>query len=945
MISIIQQWGREFYSSESHFIKAGKAFVEGISQTSPEEADIRGLKVIFCAPALLACGIQVIGLLPLKPIVAIMTVADAILYHFSEKNFQVSKWADKHELDLRLIRLSNLVWMTGHLFHTVRFPASVPAVMEAKFLSSWLLSWPVVFVAAKVLDLIIKQITSLKLTDLSEGLTTRLDEETIKISLKSAGAGDGVFCEHIIKELNGKTRQLERFSHPSLWILICGQIITLSLAIFSKSKLTFLALSTLNFYTLYKMAYTYLLNVDWQFKRFCDGKEITFRWQATSLVGKKGSDAISLQLNSLLKVAESFEIINLIRSGCIYSNKDLLKELHKQDYLLDGKLSISMKGKNVKLHSLNCEIGKEIAVVIEGFNERMQTVYGKLSEGVIVYFPNVTPERASKVEQLDVKAQIVSKYIRNNTLYLICSSKDLHEEKIKSLKRSIEHDRFLIRIEGDAFGEKPEFEERFNHFPLINHVTRLAQIKGGQEIGADYKVYAEKDNHPGCERLLVWVEDPNWGFSLADIVWLDYLPGQSLQVKIERFDKDAMIAYGLLSESDPTKVIFRKVPSELAEKEQGRSIDAQIVSKFTRNGFLYLECSSQALTAQKKKVKIFHEFYQTPLTQRISVQYQAVFTPQLNEEWKDECPICMEEKFDVLYSMCTSSHGYCKPCLTQLFQTKIADFKIVNVDLSEGNYKACVEKETLPICTICRQEASSEDEILVSIDNQALDITHIDYEPGKTIQIKIDEFNPGYYCSATATLTDGTIVEFINVQQVAAQRLIASQEAIDAQIVRKTIENGTLYLSCISDKLPKRREFNLNDELDVTLVDYDNGSFGEPFGFLPSGEKVYVYAEGVTLGIDMKVYVWDEKQTEEGICLICLPWQKDQIIEVQLLHYSPHDPTCLVGRLTNNQKVLFYGGAELDTIAYSLPIVINARVCNFRYVSYGNCYLICSPEN
>ena len=202
---------------------------------------------------------------------------------------------------------------------------------------------------------------------------------------------------------------------------------------------------------------------------------------------------------------------------------------------------------------------------------------------------------------------------------------------------------------------------------------------------------------------------------------------------------------------------------------------------------------------------------------------------------------------------------------------------------------------------------------------------------------KVEEFDP-FYFRATATLSDGTVIEFYNVQPNAARRLIESADVIQAAILRKTIENGILHLGCASPALPSRDIFTPDQELEFTIAGFS--SFGQPFGFLPSGEKVFLHTQDVVIGNEVRGYFWGEKMTDEGIVLDCLCWKKGQAVEMKMICLDSERDTLIVGRLTNNQKVLFFCRTAAERSSYRQGEVITAYIRNFLWGIDGDFYLI-----
>jgi hypothetical protein len=460
----------------------------------------------------------------------------------------------------------------------------------------------------------------------------------------------------------------------TLLILVSQQIVYVSLAIFSKSHIAFTALSVLNLYTLYHVvAYPRWMSVDWRFSKFSRQGNVDFRWNATSFIGTKGKEGVRAQLESFLRAIEAFEIINSVKADPVYAEKDLLQELQEGGQVVERELSVSLDGKKLKLIPLDYSSGKEISVFVEGFNHTTQTLHGKLQDGTIVHFPNIHPEKAQRLEQAEVGAQIISKFTRDNNLYLVCSLQGRLKEGKGLMARSMEHGGVSVKIEGDVFIGEVDSEEGFKGFRLVNQVRRVPLTVRGKEVGARYEVYAEKDSRPFCDQLLVWVKDDQWGWCLAEVSWIDYEVSGDLEVKIERVDEIAKVVYG--SCPDGTIIRFTRAFLELAKTLKGRTIEAQIISKHVENGFLHLECSSDALLPNPKRIIFERVVELSSLPWRIQMKYHATFKPTLSEE---ECPICFESS-EVLYSICKATHLFCEPCLTTVFNEKMAALKLVNL--------------------------------------------------------------------------------------------------------------------------------------------------------------------------------------------------------------------------------------------------------------------------
>jgi hypothetical protein len=244
----------------------------------------------------------------------------------------------------------------------------------------------------------------------------------------------------------------------------------------------------------------------------------------------------------------------------------------------------------------------------------------------------------------------------------------------------------------------------------------------------------------------------------------------------------------------------------------------------------------------------------------------------------------------------------------------------------------------LPNCAVCRGAASAEDELSVTIgDFGAADVTIVNYVPGQTIQITVTDFDDVQF-TAIATMDDGTVVEFYGVQPTAARRLIESGNTVEAEIVRKTVENGILHLSCSSPELPLRTIIEVNQELAFIIVGFSNS--GQPYGFLPSGEIVLLHTKEGAIGNEGRGYFWGETVSNGQAILNCLRWRKDQIVDAELLYFPINEPGVVVGRLSNNQIILFHYETEEEKILYQLALTFRARINGFQWQDDGDLYLL-----
>lgn len=413
----IQKWGSQVYSSWTSYLASLPA----------HEVFAKKCKILLTAPSLLALSVQKLGTFPWQSAVVACVVADLAFHHLVEtsQHPNVHYKVRKFEKLIDAARLVTLIWSVGHLIQslsllTPHLPLTAEAILKVyttcyrrhkfvyyrtHFSDQWLLSWPATFIAFYTAKALKKWVIKdqLYLDDLSK---------QDKISLKEL--------------------------YLPLWKSVMQIMTFVSLAVFSKSHLTFTILSTLSLYTFYQRFSQRKMWIELNFTK----RDVNFQYEELFYIKKNVKEEVKQESNRLLKEMQ-FQTFNQLKkeADCyrLYVNKipfsasDLNQIVHKN--------YSSHKSGDLTQVQLTCiqdyQPGEQIDIYLDPqeLNESKEDFLTvKLEDGTSACFPDVLRRMvlAKKFGGKTIKAQIISKDCDpQHQLTLKCSSSELPEwEKV-----------------------------------------------------------------------------------------------------------------------------------------------------------------------------------------------------------------------------------------------------------------------------------------------------------------------------------------------------------------------------------------------------------------------------------------------------------------------------------------------------------------------------------
>jgi hypothetical protein len=837
MIPTIQNWAKGVYQS--------------YSSLREDEVGAKLWKVALCAPALLALGAQTFGSLPLQPVIVTIVIADAVFHCIAVRSPQLCKKAKKYEWAFYGVRLATLTWSVGHLFKamsawTTIFPLTATSILRTysthhpDYLISinggpfktiysthpfdwWTLSWPVAIGMRKLVDRVHLWI------------------------------GKDELSREVLGNLNVKIESAEQsLPKAPLWVAVLQQVIYVSLAIFSKSRLVFAGLSVFNLYIFYEsFLYTraclrQILITVWFNRSFKNERQCCFRYKELFAVQENAKKEVSAEIMRLSKEAETFQPFNLQQSedGKWYSictqtmptfvsEQSPLKQISdRQFYISEGWTPSLEKHQKIecRFQLLDYKEGKEISVPIQGVDKGSKILRVPLRNEVIVDFPNTCTSQIlkMKLEGKTISAKIEATKVEKGQLYLSCNSIDLPKaEKLAfewqknlceisfNLKATVdicETGKTQARCSGCSSAShmfyyescdpcsavcksciKTDFENRVKKFTIVNELLREIWNNGSYFV---YKVYAQKEQLPEGSTLSMKALDGR-----VDISWLDYPVGEKVKVRLQRLNDQGTAIGELL---DKTLVCLQDVSPEKAEKmiQAQTTIEAQIIAEEVDQDRLILDCISRALPPRSMPI------FTTALLELgdgtpVKLEYKVNCKPKASNQ-DEECTICESTSEMLFYACADERHTTCILCLGNHFKVQYNRVHVVNCQqitvtspegwIKSSYHRVCLDNNSLPDCMHCRFPVVDKSRLSVWVGNMEAKVLLLNYKIDDIVRFKIEGFfqNRMPY----GKLNNGTLVTVTNLQLSQSLSLQASQTPIDAKILQKTVENGQLCLTC-----------------------------------------------------------------------------------------------------------------------------------------------------
>lgn len=806
MIPTIQDWVHQNYSS-----------------FRADEVNPKLWKVILCAPALLALGAQTFGSLPLQPIIVTIAVADAFFHYVAVRNPEFCKKAKQYEWVFYSVRLAALTWSIGHLFQllTPVFPLTGASILRTystplpdwlnypsspygkHFFDRWILSWPVtiggIMGMNRLVDKMHQWIATEKVLHLRD-----VKPKNIKNFI-----------------INVDRNPEQHLPTAPLWLAVLQQVVNISLAIFSKSPLVFSGLSGLNLYTFSEsILYTTCLQqviITLQFWKYYE----KFEYKEQFAIRKNAKKEVAREVERLCNEAEAFKLFNFQRSdnGKSYTIHCLTMPFWVSNSNQSGQISnnqLLYKDSKIecKLVQLSYQQGMKIPIQIDKCDKDFNILRITLGNGTIVKFFNVLTSQVLKMGTKTIDATIESIQLEYKQLYLLCSSTDLPKAEKLAFTWNKTIRKLLFTLNATVFicekGQKQapcskcesisnlfyyescepysavckscikeDFENRVKNFTIVNKITRLYHWSD------DCKVWAEKEQLPEGSKLEM---KPSDGFSTydVDIGWLDYSVGKIVNVQLNSVCEG--VASGILP--DNTNVKLFGYPEGAKEMMQAqKKIDAQIVSKYVEDNVLVLECISRPLTPKWISSTISIQFGSLELLCRVDCK------PALSDLDK-MCNICSNTSEILFYNCVNNTHTACLPCLRKHLKVQCDKLKICNFALNSTSRipSICIDQESLPNCLYCRSPVVEGSQLAVLMQNVKAQILILDYKIDDIVQFHIG----GFFEDGTpyGELDNRTLVEVTGLERLQAETYKYFQTPINAKILKKTIQNGRLCLSC-----------------------------------------------------------------------------------------------------------------------------------------------------
>ena len=541
-------------------------------------------------PLFCAWTTQKVGSLPLLPIVAATTIAEAVFHFVSTDNMKWFREVHVFKGAAFLTKGFLVIWSIGRVFHEIigkewMLPLTITSVLEMP-LGIVLVSWPVAWYGPTMVSWLVKSLNHIQLA--YQGVDN-IENNTVEAS------------KHVDVS----------WEKPALYQLYqclttLQQIAFLATAVLSKSPLTFASLSAINLYNLYK-----LTNCNWlSIKRTFD--KVMFEYQAIFIPKKKeiGTDQecgicfdtpeklyyicdkhayCQTCLTSIfIQATENFRI-----SHYQVDSKDLVNASVEEEILPQCPSRCKRISPNELVVKINTNLdkwltanihwipyyqkGQEIQVQLHVCSEAEGefVAVGILNAGMGAAFGNVEPNAVKALieSKQQIKATVIDKVIREGKLILLCSSDAVPIQQkmpIPSIPR-FELPSFRLnpipsipRIEPIQF---PQFQLR----PIIDPLQNIRPLN------------IQRPQFPLPRLDLVIESSSDESSSEESRVLASFQIGEQIQVKIEGIDEDYEIPYGHLREgvivflwSSPTRArhsryIFDK--SILSRVENGNRVE------------------------------------------------------------------------------------------------------------------------------------------------------------------------------------------------------------------------------------------------------------------------------------------------------------------------------------------------------------------------------------
>jgi hypothetical protein len=842
MIPAIQDWVYQHYSS----LRA-------------DEVIPKLEKVIFCAPALVALGTQAFGSLPLQPVIVTIAVADAIFHYIAVRNPEICQKAKKYEWVFYGVRLAVLTWTVGHLFQTLSnylasFPltgASIlktysthhpgrmisinhgpyrPAPYVTLSVDGWFWSWPVTIAGMigvnKLVGYIHRWIAKEKV-NLKDAIPKGVKDVTVKIQ----------YSEQYLPK-------------PPLWVAVLQQVTYVSLAVFSKSHLVFIGLSGLSLCTFYEsVLYTraslrqMIMTV--QFVKQSDHfKYKHFEYTEQFAVRENVQKEVACELERLCNEAATFKPFNFQQS-----DKDKPYTIHclKMPFSIPPSLTGQISGNQlhmrkeglgwrpIELVHLPYQQGMKIQVQIDKWDMDCAFLNITLDNGTFVQFPGIFTRKILKMGIKTIEATVDKIEVKNEQLYLRCSSTELpNTERLAfTWNKEIRKIPFTLNATVDICekGQKQascsqcksisnlfyyescepysavckscitaDFENRVKNFTIVNATIVDVPIRYDPFFSsfdkAKFKVWAQKEQLPDGSTLRLTATR-----SCVEIGWLDYPVGKKVKVQLQHVIGE--IASGKLPDGTTVELMDadRETASEMIHAQ--KTIDAQICYKNVVHDQLVLFCISRALPPKLLRLTST-SYMQLRNGSLLQMDCMVYCKPTLSDQ-DEVCNICSNTSEILFYECADKTHTACIPCLSENFKVqffnnlKILNFRNIQVRNQEGqivrSYSLpCFDKESLPNCLYCRSPVVDKSQLAVLVQNVKAEVLILNYKIDDIVQFHIEEFFEDGM--PYGELDDGTLVMVKDLQQIQAHLFKALRTPINAKILNKTIQNGQLCLTC-----------------------------------------------------------------------------------------------------------------------------------------------------
>lgn len=823
MIPTIQDWAKGVYQNYSS-LQAGEA--------GPKLA-----KVILCAPALLALGTQAFGSLPLQPIIVTIAVADAFFHYVAVRNPELCQKAKQYEWVFYGVRLAALTWSIGYLFQTLAswttaFPLTGASILRTysiprpdwlpyrsapygtHFFDWWILSWPMT----------INEMIGMKLL---VNKTCRWIEKE-KVSLRDV-------MPKGIKDITVKIQYPEQYLPKApLWIAVLQQVTYVSLAVFSKSHLVFIGLSGLSLYTFYEsVLYTraslrqMIMTVQFM-KKSGYFRNRHFEYTEQFTVRENAQEEVTCELQRLCNEAATFKPFN-------FQQSDKGKTIHclTMPFLIPTSLTGQISGNQlymkkgvlgqrpIELVHLPYQQGKKIQVPIDTCDKDCAFLNITLDNGTFVQFPDIFTSKILKMGIKTVEATVESIEVKEGQLYLLCSSTELPktERLAFTCNKEIRKIPFTLNATVDICEKgqsqapctkcksvsnlfyyescepysavcknciKADFENKVKNFTIVNEIIYDSFIK--DDLASLFfgtgrlKVWAQKEQLPDGSTLRLRADSDH-----VDIGWLDYPVGGKVNVQLQEVLGES--AYGKLP--DGTTVFLpdmdRKTAREMIQAQ--KTIDAQIYSKNVDRDHLILFCISRALPP--KLISLVTSMQYGSLRMQCKIDCKSALSDQ------DEiCNICSNSSEILFYNCANKTHTACLPCFIEHIKAQCGKLKIFNFATHSISRlpSLCVDQESLPNCLYCRSPVVDNNQLSFWVQDVEAAVLFLNYKIDDIVKFHIQDFFQDRM--PYGELDDGTFVDVTGIHPLQAVIYQACQTPINAKILKKTIQNGKLCLSC-----------------------------------------------------------------------------------------------------------------------------------------------------